>query len=109
MQFGIRSTQGLRGVHAVARLHLGHAASDSLDSAGGIGAGRIRQWRLDGVVAGTHVCVVGIDADRANAQKNLTGLGLRRGILRASGLPGRRIGVRESPSSDFSREHELKS
>src|SRR5258708_12989647 len=62
--FGVRSGQSSRCVNAIARLHLGYAGPDGFNRAGGVGARRVRQVRLDGVNAGPHVGIVSIYAPR---------------------------------------------
>src|SRR5258706_89872 len=70
--FGVRSGQSSRCVNAIPRLHLGYAGPDGFNRAGGVRARRVRQLRLDGVSAGAHVGIVGIDARGAYMHQQLT-------------------------------------
>jgi len=81
MPYRLRSTQRSFAVYTRRPAHLGHALQPSSTIAGGIVAGRIRQWLLYGVVAGTHVCWRKGLTPTARTAKKLTGLGLGVGIF----------------------------
>ena len=61
-------------------MNLRNALTHGFDHAGGIGARRIRQRRLDGISSIAHVGVVGIHARGMHAHQH---------------LPGRRLGRRD--------------
>ena len=53
--------------------------TDGLDHARRVTPWRVRQWRFDRVVAGSHVGVEGIDADGVQLQEHLARAWLRIG------------------------------
>ena len=71
----VRSGYRLRNINAVARLKLSYTFSDAFDVTCAVGAGRIRQRRLDGINTVAHVGVIWIHACRTNPDEHLTGHG----------------------------------
>ena len=71
--FRICTGEGLRGVHAVASLHLFDAVANCFNDAGGIRSRRVWKRRFQGIRTSAHVGVIGIDPRRMNAHQHLTG------------------------------------
>ncbi len=69
--FCIRAAHRPCGVNSCAGLELGNALTHSFDDASGIGAGRVRQRRLDRVSSVAHVSVIGIHAGGMYAHQDL--------------------------------------
>jgi hypothetical protein len=69
--------RGTADVDAIAGIPGRHAVADGVHDARRIGARNIWKLRLDGVGAGSHVSLVGIDADGADANANLPRLRYR--------------------------------
>ena len=77
-EFGVGAAQCSRRVDAVARFYFLNAIADGFDDAGGVRSRRVRQRRLDGIGAGAHIGVVGIDAGGVDFYQDLAGCGFGR-------------------------------
>src|SRR6516225_10965790 len=71
--FRICTGEGLRGVHAVAWLHLFDAVANCFNDSSGIRSGRVRKRRLQSIRTSAYVGVIGIDSSRMNAHQHLAG------------------------------------
>ena len=71
--FRICTGDGPRSVYAIASSHFLDSLADRFNSTGAIRSGSVRERRLQGVCAGAHVGVIGIDPCRMNAHQHLAG------------------------------------
>ena len=76
-EFRVCAGQRPRDIHAITRPHALDASANRFDDSRSIGAGGIRQRRLDCISAVTHVGVVRVHADGVDADQDLPGGGTR--------------------------------
>ena len=69
--FRIGTSDRLRGVYAITRLHLADTFAGGFNCATGVRSWRVRERGLQGIGTRAHVGVIRIDSDRMNANQHL--------------------------------------